>query len=176
MMNRNEKQRSNFICPQCGGAGTLPMRDKSGKTIGQACAYCGMALDGRGRVREISGSNVEDVLRVHHKVATSAQRPLSPWASGSFYLVALVIITIIFLAVGRLVSVWLIPVVLVAGLLGFTVVGAFQLRQDDRLSERNFVSLMRLALSTTPALLKHPIQTMEKSGASGTNEDDGQVS
>jgi hypothetical protein len=41
------------------------------------CPICGIVLDEQGRVRHISGSRVEDVLRVHAEVQRMAQEQAS---------------------------------------------------------------------------------------------------
>jgi hypothetical protein len=58
------------------------------------------------------------------------------------------------LVVGKVLSVWVLPVVIVGGLLLVTVVGAFQLRHDAKLSEKGFVSLMALTLKQLPLFSK----------------------
>src|SRR5438874_2249118 len=68
----------------------------------------------------------------------------SPWASGTFYLLVLVVAVVLACAAARLVALWLVPVLLIAALLALTVVGALQLKQDDRISEKGFLALMAL--------------------------------
>ncbi|MFG2235104.1 hypothetical protein ACGFNX_34800 [Streptomyces sp. NPDC048723] len=114
-----------------------------------------MRIDKRGRVRQISGSNVEDVLRAHKEVAqqtTGGQG--GPWLSGSFYLFALVVITTVTVGASRFAPAWTVPLVLVVSLLGVGTVGAFQLRHDDRLSERRFGELMKMTFLNIPAILR----------------------
>ncbi|MFB9686099.1 hypothetical protein [Amycolatopsis plumensis] len=77
----------------------------------------------------------------------------SPWISGSFYLAVFLAIVAILLVAGRVLSIWVVPVIVVGGLLGVSVVGALQLRHDDRLSERGFLKLMVVAVGRLPATL-----------------------
>jgi hypothetical protein len=46
------------------------------------------------------------------------------------------------------------PIVLVSGVLVVMVIGAFQLRQDDRFSEAGFVTLMQETLKRLPLIRK----------------------
>jgi hypothetical protein len=74
----------------------------------------------------------------------------SPWASGSFYLFCVVaFILTLRIAFGQLHPIWL-PVVLVGGVIVSVVVGALQLKQDSRLSERGFLSLISVAFRSLP--------------------------
>jgi Flp pilus assembly protein TadB len=74
--------------------------------------------------------------------------------SGSFYLLALVAILALLLVAGAVLPVWALPVVVIGGLLGVAVIGALQLRQDERLSQKNFMELMVMTLARLPLLLK----------------------
>jgi hypothetical protein len=74
----------------------------------------------------------------------------SPWASGSFYLFCVIaFILTLRIAFGQLHPIWL-PVVLVGGVIVSVVVGALQLKQDARLSERGFLSLISVAFRSLP--------------------------
>lgn len=74
----------------------------------------------------------------------------NPWISGSFYLVALMSVTILLLAVARLVNVALFPIVVVGGLVAIGLLGALQLRNDTKLSEKSFLQLMALSYRQLP--------------------------
>lgn len=114
-----------------------------------------MVATRRGRVREIEGTNAEEVLRVHREVERLARERMSgPWRSGMFYLLAAITVVGVVTIATWVVSPWLLPLVMVGCLLVISVVGVLQLRQDDRLSERGFVELMRMALSNLPAVLR----------------------
>jgi len=60
----------------------------------------------------------------------------SPWIAGSFYLASLAVIDTLFLVVLRTVSVFVLPVVLIAFVLGISVAGALHLRNDAKLKEK----------------------------------------
>ena len=84
-----------------------------------------------------------------------SSRPLrakSAWANGLFYLFLFVVVIggIGYLA-GTLKLLNLIAVI-VAGIVFIPLVGALQLRQDDRLSEQNFMELVKLAIAQLPLI------------------------
>jgi hypothetical protein len=77
-----------------------------------------------------------------------------PWGSGSFYLFAFLAVLVAFIAGVNYLPypVVTVPVVVIATLLGVGVVGALQLRQDDRLAEKNFLKLMLETYKRLPLL------------------------
>jgi predicted membrane channel-forming protein YqfA (hemolysin III family) len=107
----------------------------------------------------VSGKNAEEVAAVSEQLAKQviarreAAKIRSPWVSGSFYLAAAVVIVVLLLAVGRVVSFWALPVVVVGALLLVMIVGAYQMRQDARLSEKGFLQLMADVLKRLPLVV-----------------------
>jgi len=82
-------------------------------------------------------------------------RPPNPWLSGSYYLVVFLSVIGVMCVVGRLLPILALPGVIIGGILALSVIGAFQLRQDERLSQENFIQLMTLALRSL-AFIKPP--------------------
>lgn len=78
----------------------------------------------------------------------------NPWISGSFYLFSAVIMLSILATIGKLLNYWILPILILGGLLLITVIGAYQLRNDSKLEEKNFLSLMKLAFQQIPLLGK----------------------
>jgi translation initiation factor 1 (eIF-1/SUI1) len=76
----------------------------------------------------------------------------SAWANGLFYLFIFVVVIggIGYLA-GTLKLLNLVAVIL-AGIVFIPLVGAFQLYQDDRLSQKNFMELVKLAIAQLPLI------------------------
>lgn len=66
----------------------------------------------------------------------------NPWAAGSFYLVAAVVVLAAFGALSRVIPWYTLPFVLLGGVLILTIVVASQLRNDERLRDKSFVTLM----------------------------------
>ncbi|WP_227984980.1 hypothetical protein [Nocardia spumae] len=118
-------------------------------------------FDKKGRLRRVvvtvTGGTSEEVQEAYDRAFRStmnAARRKSPWVSGSFYLAATLILLIVLLAIARLAPVWTVPVVIAGAVLLMSVVGAFQLRQDDALSEYGFLTLMIAALGKVPKLIR----------------------
>lgn len=78
----------------------------------------------------------------------------NPWISGSFYLFSAILILAILAAICKVLSVWALPLLILGGLLLITVIGAFQMLNDSRLSEKNFLTLMKLSFQQIPFLGK----------------------
>lgn len=137
--------------------------------------------DKNGRLRSFSmygwsGGTADDHARHYASALRAAQRygaRRSPWVAGSFYLVVAVVVLCVLMVLARVTPVWSIPVVVVGGVLLLTVIGAFQLRQDDRLSERGFLKLMAIALGKLPTLVRGPraAQTSAHGESSGASTD-----
>lgn len=125
-------------------------------------------MRGRGWEVEVSGEKAEEVETVARSLAGDmskrghSMRQSAPWISGSFYLAALLIVATVFLVIARSVPALVLPVVILGSILAVSIVGAFQLRQDERLSQRNFLDLMLMVFRQVPLLSKRP-----KSGGNG---------
>ena len=102
-----------------------------------------------------------DSLRRAFAMSRRVQEPLktpdtprrhSLWLSGLFFLLLFVVVISGVLIVSRSVSPWVLPVVLVAGIIFYSVVGAFILRAqgDEVLKERTFLDLVKAALRYVP--------------------------
>lgn len=74
----------------------------------------------------------------------------NPWISGSFYLASFLMIMAGILVVSKVVDPFILPIVIIGTLLAVSVVGAFQLRQDQALNQQNFLSLMGLTFKQLP--------------------------
>jgi hypothetical protein len=120
------------------------------------CSWCGASLRTKGWEIEVHGNKSEDVQKVAQSLVetTSRRRNTSyqknPWISGSFYLAAMVVLVTLFLIVAKSLSISVLPIVIVGSLISVSIVGAFQLRHDKSLSEKNFLSLMLLTFKQIP--------------------------
>ena len=88
----------------------------------------------------------------------------NPWLSGSFYLVAFLLTITACALVAKFVSGIAVIPVLIASFLAVGVIGALQLKQDDRLSEKGFLSLMAETYKQLPLLSKGNTQRQAVSG------------
>ncbi len=82
----------------------------------------------------------------------------NPWNSGSFYLVAMVIIISLFFVVAKMVTPFVFPVVLITSLIGVSIIGALQLLQDTSLNEENFLKLMGLSFKQIPFIKRTKVK------------------
>ncbi|SEF29393.1 hypothetical protein SAMN05421837_104676 [Amycolatopsis pretoriensis] len=140
------------VCPHC--------RTPAEPGIG-ICPQCGVTISitPRGATRiHVVGRDATEVEAVSRQLSASAferreaRRLRSPWFSGLFYLTVVVVVVALLLVAGRVLALWALPVVVIGAVLLVTVVGAFQLRADDRLAERNFVKLMGDVLRRLPSV------------------------
>jgi len=110
---------------------------------------------------EVSGTNADEVERVGTTLLAESKAShfspsdfRSPWVSGLFYLFAAIVLLVVALVAARVVHIIILPVALIFGVLSLSIVGALQLRQDNRLSEKNFLALMLQSIKSLP-LLRH---------------------
>ena len=107
----------------------------------------------------VSGDDAREVEAVARQLSEDAAarreaaRLRSPWFSGLFYLAVLVMVVALLLVAGRVLPLWALPVVALAAALLVSIVGALQMRQDERLSERGFIRLMGDVLRRLPLLI-----------------------
>lgn len=76
----------------------------------------------------------------------------SAWANGLFYLLAFVIVIAAVGLLARSVPWYVLPIVLVAGAIFVPLIGALQLRMDERLSQKSFLELMKLVVGQLPLI------------------------
>ena len=166
------RRREHLHCYSCGGTGISG--HPSGHVRRASCASCGSVIlvDRKGREEiHVWGHRAEEVQAVSTRLAADAARRRkdvtqrreearlrSPWFSGLFYLTAAVVIVALLLVVSRMAPWWAFPVVVVGAVLLLSVVGAFQMRQDDRLSERGFVRLMGDVLRRLPLVIARSLK------------------
>ena len=82
-----------------------------------------------------------------------------PWSSGSFYLTVFVVVIVALLTVAKVLPIIALPLVLLGGILTVSIIGAFQLRQDNKLTQKNFLELMALTFKYLPWLRKQDPRT-----------------
>lgn len=87
---------------------------------------------------------------------------IAPWLSGTFYVVAFIMSTglayVVYTQIGFVGAAF----VIIAALLIFSSIGAFQLRQDRSLSQKNFLQLMGLVFKQIPYLFKAHNSNLDK--------------
>lgn len=78
----------------------------------------------------------------------------SAWANGSFYVFVFLAVTAALGILAKSVPSYAFPSILVAGVIFVPIIGAFQLKQDERLSEKSFIALMKIVFHQLPLLGK----------------------
>jgi hypothetical protein len=96
----------------------------------------------------------EAMVQDEQKARSIGTRTNNPWVSGSFYLVAAGVIIVVLLVVAEHLSIWALPLVLTEAILIISILGALQLKNDERLSDESFIKLMGLSFRYLP-LLRH---------------------
>ena len=164
-MTRMAENRGH-ICPSCGGKGYAAVGNDGAPVRCDMCsAIFTTSPDGTSAL-SVSGHSPTDVSTVlKNALPTPAPPPLavarreehrlsSPYFSGFFYLLVAVVFMVAVTVMARAVSPWAFPVALGGALLLLMVVGALQMRQDDKLSERGFLKLMGDVLGRLPSVLR----------------------
>ena len=112
----------------------------------------------RVNVKELlDGVEFEEERRGHRREhdmenrPTQPPHPVTPDKSG-FYLVAAVVMMTVLAVISKNVPWYALPVVIIGGILFITVIGALQLRQDEKLSGVNFLTLMKEIFKQLPLL------------------------
>lgn len=115
------------------------------------CTRCGAYVGGRDWMVHVEGTDATEVQRVAEKLSERSRQASdgrrSPWAAGSFYLAAAIVLLVLLLTAAKLLNPLVLPVVIVGAVVLVSVVGGLQLRQDERLAEKNFLQLMSMALA-----------------------------
>lgn len=79
-----------------------------------------------------------------------AMRSRSPWKTGSFYLLVLLIALVMLILASREASTFAFPLILIGAILAVVVIGILQLRHDKRIKSDQFKELMSQSLHILP--------------------------
>lgn len=99
-------------------------------------------------IGEIKEYGIDNPLGLH---VEPPKPPTTPWASGSFYLVATILVIIVIGVVSHLSPIML-PIVIIGSILVVLVMVASQLRHDNKLKEATFLSLVLETFKVLPLL------------------------
>lgn len=83
-----------------------------------------------------------------HVVPSSSQgigckmKRQNPWSSGMYFLLAVMVIMVLIAVISNQVQWYVLPMMIIGSILAVAVIGAFQLRNDEKLGEKNFLQLM----------------------------------
>ena len=78
----------------------------------------------------------------------------NPWSSGLFYLVLAVVIIAGLATLTNFIEWYILPFILIGGVLLIGIVGALQLKNDNQISEESFLKLMIETYKRLPLLKK----------------------
>lgn len=78
----------------------------------------------------------------------------SAWANGLFYIFAFVVIIATLSFVADKFTVGTLGIIILAGMLIVPTIGALQLMQDDRITQKNFLKLMGMVIQNLPLIGK----------------------
>ncbi|MGH8002120.1 MAG: hypothetical protein ACREPR_22495, partial [Brasilonema sp.] len=96
----------------------------------------------------------------------------SSWANGLFYLFVFVVVIVLLTFMAGKVDLPVLALIIVAGILFIPIIGAFQLRMDERLSEKNFIDLMQLVIKQLPLIKNLPfLKSSHNNGSDKETED-----
>jgi hypothetical protein len=148
------------VCSDCGHVEHVDLREKSGVTDVncQRCyALLSVFADGRTEI-DVHGHSASEVQQVSANLFSTVRshddktKYRSAWANGSFYLFVAIAVMALTFVVAKVLPVWSFFGIVVAGVLLSTVIGAFQLRYDEKVSEAGFLVLIKLAFANLPLL------------------------
>ncbi|MGP1386773.1 MAG: COR domain-containing protein [Thainema sp.] len=91
------------------------------------------------------------------------------YTSGAFTLVSYFAITILLVVVSRLVSWYMVPVIIIGAILSVGVIGAFQLSPPEGLTQENFLTLMIESYKRLPLLRGDSRQSRNSNDESNSN-------
>lgn len=97
-------------------------------------------------------ANISERLKDFNGRQNLKMKKNNPWISGSFYLTCGIIIITGLAVLSNLVHWTLLPVIIIGGVLLIVVVGSFQLKNDDRITDKTFGSLVKETLKRLPLL------------------------
>ena len=80
----------------------------------------------------------------------SAQEGPSLWVTVVFYASILIVLVVTLLVAADVIPLFVLPIVLLDGILTLSIVGAVQLQQDEQLGQKNFLELMVLSFKYLP--------------------------
>lgn len=99
-------------------------------------------------------SNVAERLNDYIGKSKFNMKKNNPWLSGSFYLFLAVIVIVGLGVLSQSVNWALLPVIIIGGILLIALIGIFQLKNDDKITDKSFVSLIIETYKRLPLINK----------------------
>ena len=99
---------------------------------------------------------IQEILReqatIQDSLEISMPKNNNPWISGSFYLFVAVVLGAALLVIAKSLSFVYFPVIVIGSIVGLSVVGALQLRNDGILDDKTFLELMVASFKYMPII------------------------
>lgn len=76
------------------------------------------------------------------------------WISGSFFIALIIIIITLLFVIVKLLPFYLIPIIIIGTILLYSIVGAFILKYENKITDKKFSNLMALSFKYIPFLAK----------------------
>lgn len=92
--------------------------------------------------------------KVEFNMNDNRQGDKSPWISGSFYLLVAIIVVAGLAVISNMIPWYLLPIIIVGGVLIIGLIGILQLRNDEKLKDESFVSLIGETYKRLPLLFR----------------------
>ena len=99
-------------------------------------------------------SNVAERLNDYIGKSKFNMKKNNPWLSGSFYLFLVVIVIATLGVLAQSVHWALLPIIIIGGILLIGLIGIFQLKNDDKITDKSFVSLVKETYKRLPLISK----------------------
>lgn len=93
-------------------------------------------------VNLLDTSNIADRLKDYVGKQNLTMKKNNPWISGSFYLTLAIVVITGLATLSNMVHWTLFPIIIIGGVLLTGMVGLLQLKNDDKITDKSFVSLM----------------------------------
>lgn len=103
-------------------------------------------------VNLLDTSNIAERLKDFIGKTGQNMRNNNPWISGSFYLLLAVVVIAGLAVLSNIVHWALLPIIIIGGILLIMIVGILQLKNDDRISDKSFQSLVIETYKRLPLL------------------------
>ncbi|HTE00853.1 MAG TPA: hypothetical protein VK668_16290 [Mucilaginibacter sp.] len=129
-----------------------------------------ISISGKNPLIHIKHENTINQNNTHHH---QMEKKNNPWISGSFYLVVIVVILSILMVMAKMLPLYIFPIVLIGGVMLFTAVSVFQIYNDDRISEKSFLTVMGMIFKQIPILASAGKQVAKRKTQSKGNDNAG---
>ncbi|HAM97033.1 MAG TPA: hypothetical protein DCQ26_00325 [Marinilabiliales bacterium] len=100
-----------------------------------------------GKVDKINTTESGDIV-----INKPSKRQNNPWISGSFYMTLFILIISLLTVSAKILPFYVFPITLIGTMLLFSIIGAFQLKNDGKHIDKNFLKLMFIAFRYIPFL------------------------